>query len=99
VPLGGRGVSKHSSCSGLSGAMLSPRGMGSRGSSAMHSLRGRGRGAPSIRSKRGGCGVLVTGVSKGREKVEMKGEEMVEGGVDIWMCLMVMEWGEMGGFL
>jgi hypothetical protein len=28
--------------------------------------------------------------------VETKGEEMVEGGVDIWMRLIVTEWGEMG---
>jgi hypothetical protein len=57
---------------------------GKQGSGSMRSLRGRGSGASSMHSE------------SGRGKVETKGEEMVEGGVDIWMRLMVTEWGEMG---
>jgi hypothetical protein len=87
VPLGGRGVSKCSSCSGLSGTMFSPkgRGIGERGS--MHSLRGIGGGMSSMHSE------------SGRDEVETKGEEIVGGGVDIWIRLMVTEWGEMGEVL
>jgi hypothetical protein len=66
--------------------MFTQRG-GIRGSSSMRSLKGRGSGASSMCSE------------SGRGKVEMKGEEIVEGGVDIWICLMVTEWGEMGEVL
>jgi hypothetical protein len=85
--LGGRGVVKSSSCSGLLDSICSPRGGESRVSSSMRSLKGRGSGASSMRSE------------SGRGMVETKGEEMVEGGMDIWICLMVTEWGEMGGVL
>jgi hypothetical protein len=66
--------------------MFTQRG-GGRVSGSMHSLKGRGSGASSMHSE------------SGRGMVEMKGEEMVEGGVDIWIRLMVTEWGEMGGVL
>jgi hypothetical protein len=87
VPLGGRGMSKRSSCSGLSGTMFSPRGGGIGGRGSMHSLRGIGSGTSSMQSE------------SGRDEVETKGEEMVGGGVDIWIHLTVTEWGEMGEVL
>jgi hypothetical protein len=87
VPLGGRGVLKCSSCSGLSGTMLSPRGRGIGRRGSMCSLRGMGSGASSMHSE------------SGRDEVEMRGEEMVGGMVDIWIRLMVIEWGRTGEFL
>jgi hypothetical protein len=69
--LGGRGVVKSYSCSGLLTSICLPRGGGSRGSGSMRSLKGRGSGASSMRSE------------SGRGKVETRGEEIVEGRVDI----------------
>jgi hypothetical protein len=92
---GGRGVSKCSSCSGLSGSIRLPNGSGSRGSGSICLLKGRGSGASSICSEKGGDGVSVRWVSNGREEVEMKGEDMVEGEEDIWIRLMVIRLGDM----
>jgi hypothetical protein len=89
--LGGRGVAKSSSCSGLLDSIRSPRGRGIRGSGSICSLRGRGSGASLMCSEREGGGVFVRWVSNGREEVGTKGEEKVGGGVVIWICQMVME--------
>jgi hypothetical protein len=67
----------------------------------MFSLRGRGvEGRGSMRSLRGiGGGTSSMHAESGRDEVETKGEEIVGGGVDIWIHLMVMEWGGMGEVL
>jgi hypothetical protein len=82
--LGVRGVAKSSSHSGLLPSIRSPRGGGSKGSGSICSLKGRGSGASSMHSE------------SGRGEVGTKGEEITEGGVDIWICLMVTEWGVLG---